>query len=1055
MTAEHIERVFGRGRLKMATGEHVEVFREAVAPGDRRRYTKRFLATDEADFGIWTEREWRILARLIGHGIVCVPDVVQFDGGAGGGMRLVQTYDAGVTVDQWAMLLPVSRDGVERHSIFDDCAHWWALAHHCLAALNEIHALQLVHLDIKGDNICIPYGPAHFDPAATGAILYPMFARLALIDFAFSLVSGERLGTALPIGWQKDYDYQSPRLLSALEAGRRGDLRPTQELDWRCDLYSLAAMLKRYLPNEEWAGSEGREAGWTATRYDDARSLIYQLRECHDHAFPDARPHHALMDITGTRMRERDLADSVVTGWSVLHDAAVVESSTPLTPLTRVAPVVRASAGSRPSSQFVPPTAPTAVIRRPRVPVSPAVSPTRIASPALPQSLRWRANALASGIVAACALATPSFLGDPAHPFVERVQDLVSSLRGSAPTAPESVTRSVAPAASPRDTDSTQSVVSPTGSAAVAAATDTVPSALPSPASTNDSTGSADAAATAAPATPSDVPKEPAPVAAEPAAAPASVAASGASKPARSTGTSVRASSRPHVAGAAVAPKPAPGSRTVASKGSNHTTSARAGTKAAATSAATLALNATPTRYGITSAGPSAQTAGGSGTASELGTAPTSIEPTPTPLPANPSAITSTAPAAATVSEPQRSTGATPKPVASASGSKAPGDAASAEASSASDRGQRRSNAHASRGGWLGELWRQLTVLSQPAAPVEERSAVAQRSMVQAQRPARQPAAADVAGSRLAVAQLNPPAEMAQASAPQVITSPIAAKTPAGEALTTQSSVPSNAVAPASPADARGRDVAVPAPNPRALRPAGTEVRAAEATDEELAARGKRFAVEAVPYVATQAYVDASRALAVAYRARDSSQDQAIVDAVFATWPSETARVPATTVAPPRARRLHEEARKAIAYGGDVANALDIELKAFGANPRDPDIAQFLALLHLWTKPSQPETARQLALFAIAISGPKRTTRADYWNTLAVASALSARQNDATAAFLVETALSTSLDRSCRAALHAYASYGDPLRTPVQAMLYRVRSQPRGYAYPSCAWPQY
>ena len=1055
MTAEHIERVFGRGRLKMATGEHVEVFREAVAPGDRRRYTKRFLATDEADFGIWTEREWRILARLIGHGIVCVPDVVQFDGGAGGGMRLVQTYDAGVTVDQWAMLLPVSRYGVERHSIFDDCAHWWALAHHCLAALNEIHALQLVHLDIKGDNICIPYGPAHFDPAATGAILYPMFARLALIDFAFSLVSGERLGTALPIGWQKDYDYQSPRLLSALEAGRRGDLRPTQELDWRCDLYSLAAMLKRYLPDEEWAGSEGREAGWTATRFDDARSLIYRLRECHDHAFPDARPHQELMDITGTRMRERDLADSVVTGWSVLRDAAVVESSTPITPLTRIAPVVCATAGSGPPSQFVPPTAPTAVVRRPRVPVSPAVPPTRIASPAPPRSLRWRASALASGIVAACALATPSFLGDPAHPFAERVQDLVSSLRGLAPTAPESVTRSVASAASPRETDSTQSVVSPTGSAAVAAATDTVPSALPSPASANDSIGSADAAGTALPATPSDVPKEPALAAAEPAAAPASVAASGASKPARSTGTSARASSRPHVAGGAVAPKPAPGSRTVASKGSNHTTSARAGTKAAATPAATLALNATPTRYGFKSAAPSAQTAGASGTASELGIAPTSIEPASTPVPANPSAITSTLPAAATVPELQRPAAATPKPVASASGSKEPGDAASAAASSASDRGRRRSNAHASHGGWLGELWRQLTVLSQPAAPVEERSAVAQRSMAQAPRLAGQPAVPDVAGSRQAVAPLIPPAEMAQASVPQV-TSPIVAKTaPAGEVLTAQGAVPSNEVASASPVDARARDVAAPAPNPRALRPAGTEVRAAEATDEELAARGKRFALEAVPYVATWAYADASRALSVAYRARDSSQDQAIIDAVFATWPSETARIPATTVAPPRARRLHEEARKAIAYGGDVASAMDIELKAFGANPRDPDIAQFLALLHLWKKPSQPETARQLALFAIAISGPKRTTRSDYWNTLAVASALSARQSDATAAFLVETALSTSLDRSCRAALHAYASYGDPLRTPVQAMLYRVRSQPRGYAYPSCAWPQY
>ena len=111
MTPAQIERVFGRGRLKMATGEHVEVFREAVAPGERRRYTKRFLATSDGDFGQWTEREWRILARLIGHGIRCVPDVVQFDGGAMGGVRLVQTYDAGVTVDQWATLLPVSRDG--------------------------------------------------------------------------------------------------------------------------------------------------------------------------------------------------------------------------------------------------------------------------------------------------------------------------------------------------------------------------------------------------------------------------------------------------------------------------------------------------------------------------------------------------------------------------------------------------------------------------------------------------------------------------------------------------------------------------------------------------------------------------------------------------------------------------------------------------------------------------------------------------------------------------------------------------------------------------------
>jgi len=98
MTPAQIDRVFGRERLKMVTGEHVEVYREAVAPGEPRRYTKRFLATTNGDFGPWTEREWRILARLIGHGIRCVPEVVQFDAGAKSGMRSVQTCDAGVTV---------------------------------------------------------------------------------------------------------------------------------------------------------------------------------------------------------------------------------------------------------------------------------------------------------------------------------------------------------------------------------------------------------------------------------------------------------------------------------------------------------------------------------------------------------------------------------------------------------------------------------------------------------------------------------------------------------------------------------------------------------------------------------------------------------------------------------------------------------------------------------------------------------------------------------------------------------------------------------------------
>ena len=339
MTPEQIDRVFGRGRLKMATGDHVEVFREAAARGERRRYTKRFLNTQEADFAHWTEREWKILARLIGHGIGCVPDVVQFDRGAAGGTQIVQTYDAGATVDQWATILPVSRKGRTYRHVFEDCAHWWALAHHCLIALRAIHELSLVHLDIKGDNICIPVGPAGFDPSAPNARMYPVFDQIALIDFAFSLVSREPLAVPLPIGWQTTYDYQSPRLLHALESGRNGDLTPTRSLDWRCDMYSLAAMLKRYLPGDDVVHGAGDAAGWTADRYHAAKALLLALRDAHDRDSAAVRPHDELLRATSAELATADFMASLEDGWTLARDADVANvEALPMTPLTRLAP---------------------------------------------------------------------------------------------------------------------------------------------------------------------------------------------------------------------------------------------------------------------------------------------------------------------------------------------------------------------------------------------------------------------------------------------------------------------------------------------------------------------------------------------------------------------------------------------------------------------------------------------------------------------------------------------------------------------------------------------
>ncbi|HEV8692133.1 MAG TPA: hypothetical protein VGQ91_17645 [Ideonella sp.] len=337
MNRADIDLVFGRGRLRMVTGNHVEVFREESPAGERRRYSKRFLATEAGDFRHWTEREGRILTRLADLGVAPVPRVEPFDRSAQGRPALVRTCDAGVTVDHWATLLPVQRDGTQHRHVFEDCVHWWALARHCLMALDTLHELRLVHLDLKADNVCIPVGPADFDPGVPGAVMTPCFEQLALIDFAFSLIPGESLSQPLPIARQTEYDYQSPRLLKALEAGRKGDLMPTRQLDWRCDVFSLAAMLRRYLP------SEAPPAGtWTPWHLEQARSLIRQLREAHDAVEPAQRPHRALIALTKQALADAALSASLGRGWALAAHGALPPSDL-ATPLTRIAMPARPS----------------------------------------------------------------------------------------------------------------------------------------------------------------------------------------------------------------------------------------------------------------------------------------------------------------------------------------------------------------------------------------------------------------------------------------------------------------------------------------------------------------------------------------------------------------------------------------------------------------------------------------------------------------------------------------------------------------------------------------
>src|SRR5439155_298569 len=408
---------------------------------ERRRYTKRFLSSMGADFRHWTEREWRILARLVGHGIGPVPDVVQFDRGAGGGAALVQTYDAGITVDHWATLLPVERDGVVLRHVFEDCAHWWALARHGLIALDAIHELQLVHLDLKADNVCIPYAPPDFDPARPEQIVRPLFEQIALIDFAFSLVSGEPLKTAFPIGHQAEFDYQSPRLLHALEAGRHGNLLPTRQLDWRCDVFSLAAMLRRYLPGADTDGV----GGWTRQRLAVALSLVRRLVDAHDRGTSAQRPHKELIEIASRALRDKDLAASLARGWRLARDAGVaaIETRTPVD----ATPAPAALPASAATPMLVSPAVPASAAMAAPTPASaptaaqaPAATPTD--APPAPATVPAKAE-VAAAVPRAAPPPAVAALPRPAARF--KPKPVVVVRKPSAPTAAQRVTLAPAP----------------------------------------------------------------------------------------------------------------------------------------------------------------------------------------------------------------------------------------------------------------------------------------------------------------------------------------------------------------------------------------------------------------------------------------------------------------------------------------------------------------------------------------------------------------------------------------------------------------------------------
>ncbi|HSS07361.1 MAG TPA: hypothetical protein VLK83_09525 [Rhodanobacteraceae bacterium] len=218
--------------------------------------------------------------------------------------------------------------------------------------------------------------------------------------------------------------------------------------------------------------------------------------------------------------------------------------------------------------------------------------------------------------------------------------------------------------------------------------------------------------------------------------------------------------------------------------------------------------------------------------------------------------------------------------------------------------------------------------------------------------------------------------------------------------------------------------------------------------------QGRRTLLDSVPHVARQAEPEIARVLAMAASAYRQTQERAVADAARTTRIRGENSLPAAMTSPGEARRLNDQARAAFSSGRNALDSFDLQIRAFGANPQDPEIAGSLALLYLKLTPPQPDMARQIAMLALTARGPQyRATRMEDWNTFAVASALGGRETDAKNALYVMLALAGNVEPTCVAALNALENYGERLRGPVEAVLYRVHAQGRSLESPWCAWP--
>ena len=326
-----------------------ECFAKRSHPGERRRYTKRFLATQRRRLSAqWTERGMAHSrpARSDTASAAC-PTLFSSTPGRWAACGSCRPTTPASTVDQWATLLPVSRDGAVRRHVFEDCAHWWALAHYCLAgARRDPLRWSSCTWTSRATTSAFLAARPNFDPDRWAVLPVPDFPRLALIDFAFVSLGREPGPRRCRSVGRRITTTSRPDCSRRSMPGATAIWQPTKDLDWRCDpvqprcnAQALPAGRKRRATTRRWT---------TAALRRRADTHLPPARVPRPGSCP-RRPHQQLIEFTGTRIAEVDLAASLDRAWALARDVTTDNATSPVTPLTRIAR--RCALSSRSASQ--------------------------------------------------------------------------------------------------------------------------------------------------------------------------------------------------------------------------------------------------------------------------------------------------------------------------------------------------------------------------------------------------------------------------------------------------------------------------------------------------------------------------------------------------------------------------------------------------------------------------------------------------------------------------------------------------------------------------------